>query len=293
MDPAPNPSEDPIVTLLESYNDFNSAQITVLYEEPSALEFMRYVAINRPFVVRGAANDWEATRTWNVAKLNEVMGGLEVNVAITPKGNADSPTKDPSGTLLFAKPLEEKEEFTSFLTSLTTQELKGHTPGSSIKYAQTQNNNLNSEYTPLSTHVPASIPFSRLALQNQPDAVNLWIGNSHSVTALHKDPYENIYVQILGAKHFVLLPPIMYPCIREKELKSASYVRDSEGGLRIELDGEGNEMVPFATWDPDEGGGREGHDMEFGGSFYPLVNLVRNLTLAKEKENKTTADSSE
>lgn len=24
--------------------------------------------------------------------------------------------------------------------------------------------------------------------------------------------------------------------------------------------------------------------MEFGGSFYPLINLVRNLTLAKEKE---------
>lgn len=64
MDPASDPSQDPIATLLESYNELNSAQITVLYEEPSALEFMRYVATNRPFVVRGAANDVSKFSFW-------------------------------------------------------------------------------------------------------------------------------------------------------------------------------------------------------------------------------------
>lgn len=43
----------------------------------------------------------------------------------------------------------------------------------------------------------------------------------------------------------------MYPCIREKELRAASYVRDAEGELEISLE---DEAVPFATWDPDEKG---------------------------------------
>ena len=38
--------------LLETYNDLNPANVEELYEEPSPLEFMRYVAKNRPFVVR-------------------------------------------------------------------------------------------------------------------------------------------------------------------------------------------------------------------------------------------------
>lgn len=108
------------------------------------------------------------------------------------------------------------------------------------------------------------IPFARIALQKDPDAINLWIGNSRSVTALHKDNYENVYVQVLGQKHFVLLPPHCQPCVNERELKAATY-RRMEGveGLRLELDGGGDEdaqegderhdgrRVPFATWDPD------------------------------------------
>ena len=54
MNPAP---EDPIRTLLESYNELNGSQITELEEVPSPLEFMRFVSLNRPFVVRGGAGD--------------------------------------------------------------------------------------------------------------------------------------------------------------------------------------------------------------------------------------------
>jgi jumonji domain-containing protein 7 len=55
------------------------------------------------------------------------------------------------------------------------------------------------------------------------DAVNLWIGNSRSVTALHRDNYENIYVQIIGEKRFVLLSPVEVGCVGEKLFPSASY----------------------------------------------------------------------
>jgi jumonji domain-containing protein 7 len=81
-----------------------------------------------------------------------------------------------------------------------------------------------------------------------PEAINLWLGNSLSISALHQDNYENIYCQIIGKKHFVLLPPLSSPCVGEQDLKPASYIyRDGE--LNI-LEEEGM-AVRFPTWDPD------------------------------------------
>lgn len=81
------------------------------------------------------------------------------------------------------------------------------------------------------------------------------VGNSHSVTALHKDNYENIYVQVQGQKHFVLLPPHCHPCVNEKLLRPGTYARNKQDGrLHLVMDGgEDNESnaVPFAIWDPD------------------------------------------
>lgn len=198
---------------------------------------------------------------------------------------------------MFAKPHEEHQPFTTFLSYLTAQE--NHPPqspsepspplgktttittattttttataGTEIRYAQTQNDNLRHEYRTLFAAVPPSIPWARIALARDPDAINLWIGNSRSVTALHKDNYENVYVQVAGRKHFVLLPPVCQPAVGERALRSAVYVRGDTDGkeegkdgqerkeksgregrseLKLVLEGE-DEVVPFATWDPD------------------------------------------
>lgn len=99
--------------------------------------------------------------------------------------------------------------------------------------------------------VEKDIAWARIALEKEPDAINLWIGNSKSVTALHKDNYENIYCQIVGSKYFTLLPPLEVACVGERSFCPATYVRDKgERGLRIEED-EGGQEVPFPTWDPD------------------------------------------
>jgi jumonji domain-containing protein 7 len=92
------------------------------------------------------------------------------------------------------------------------------------RYAQTQNDNLRNEYTTLFADVPKSIPFARIALDKDPDAINMWLGNSLSTTALHKDNYENIYVQILGQKHFVLLPPVEAACVNERSVLADEHV---------------------------------------------------------------------
>ncbi|KAK4226898.1 JmjC domain-containing protein 7 [Podospora fimiseda] len=251
--------QDPIAELITNYNELNSSQIDQLPSEPSPLEFMRYVSKNTPFVVRGAALTWKATQTWTVPYLKSLLGETtQVNVAVTPSGNADSPySLEQNGTtsLVFVKPHEEYQPFGEFLDFLTSS----NSPTKEVRYAQTQNDNLRNEYLPLFSHVERTIPFARIALDCDPDAINMWIGTSHSTTALHKDNYENIYVQISGQKHFVLLPPICQPCVNEQMLEPAHYVRlpcegaipvpdSTDLGLVMEPH---SPYVPFATWDPD------------------------------------------
>ncbi|TDZ32235.1 JmjC domain-containing protein E [Colletotrichum spinosum] len=259
-------NHDPLYELIQTYNELNG-DIQYLAEEPSPLEFMRFVARNEPFVIRGAASRWASHTKWNKEFLKDVFKDQTVNVAVTPFGNADAPTKDDKGEVIFAKPHEEDQDFEEFLDHVISQERSEDT-SSEVRYAQTQNDNLRNEYLPLFAHVPPSIPFARIALDRDPDAINLWIGNSRSVTALHKDNYENIYVQVRGRKHFVLLPPLCHPCVNEQPLRSATYHRrgTDDDDLELKLDdpgargekdanadevGDAPDRVPFATWDPD------------------------------------------
>lgn len=227
---------------------------------------MRYVALNRPFVIKNGAKDWKARKRWNATYLKQVMEGQTVNVSLTPHGNADSVVELPAGGKVFVKPYERDEDFGAVLDGISAQGvMKQPNPnvvegaGGLIRYAQTQNDNLRDEYTSLFADVPPSIAFARVALEQPPEAVNFWLGSAASTTALHKDNYENIYVQVLGRKHFVLLPPVDAPCVNEKQILAGTYgplgSGDSkEGGtvemLAIHID-EPEAYVPFATWDPD------------------------------------------
>jgi len=77
--------------------------------------------------------------------------------------------------------------------------------------------------------VPSEISWCSQAFDRHPDAVNLWIGNSRSVTSIHSDPYENIYTVIRGTKHFTLLPPTEGWCLQERKYPHATYTRPSPG----------------------------------------------------------------
>ena len=48
--------------------------------------FGRYVAKNRPFIMRNGCNNWAATQSWNAGYLREKMEGRSVKVASTPIG---------------------------------------------------------------------------------------------------------------------------------------------------------------------------------------------------------------
>jgi len=71
--------------LLVTYHELNG-DIEEL-PEPSPLSFMRFVARNRPFVVRGGCSTWQAQRKWDATYLQEIMKDTPVNVAVTPHGS--------------------------------------------------------------------------------------------------------------------------------------------------------------------------------------------------------------
>lgn len=81
-----DPSPDPIADLITTYKELNSSFIEELKEEPSPLEFMRYVARNTPFVVRKAAANWTATKTWTASFLEHSLQDHQIKVAVTPRG---------------------------------------------------------------------------------------------------------------------------------------------------------------------------------------------------------------
>src|SRR5947207_3062472 len=116
-----NSVRDAVRELISAYQDFNPPSVAELKEEPSALEFMRYVARNRPFVLRKGAKEWKACRKWNDQYLRKAMESQTVNVAVTPLGNADSPLKTENG-LVFIKPYETEGPFNEILDKIQAQE---------------------------------------------------------------------------------------------------------------------------------------------------------------------------
>ncbi|GIZ46742.1 hypothetical protein CKM354_000985500 [Cercospora kikuchii] len=247
--------QDVVLNLIDTYHELNACVIDELTAQPTALQFARYVGRNRPFVVRRGACSWRAVRQWDASYLREVMGDAAVNVATTPRGNADGLVEDKYENLILVEPYEQKESFSDFLgyvqaeAHMSEQERSGR----NVKYAQTQNDNLRAEYSALFADVPNSIDFASTALDAEPDAVNFWLGNERSVTALHKDNYENVYVQVRGEKHFVLLPPIEMPCVNEVPIQFARYQPTGDDQSTLEPQAyEDSELVPTPIWDPDE-----------------------------------------
>lgn len=72
--------------LLTTFNELNGGIVEELTQEPSPLEFMRFVARNTPFVIRGGASNWRSNQEWNSAYLLSALKGQNVNVAVTPFG---------------------------------------------------------------------------------------------------------------------------------------------------------------------------------------------------------------
>ena len=71
--------------MLTTYHELNGG-MHILYEEPSPLDFMRYVTKNRPLLVRKGCSKWLAVRRWNVDYLRKLIQDTPIKIAVTPYG---------------------------------------------------------------------------------------------------------------------------------------------------------------------------------------------------------------
>ncbi|KAF8559104.1 Clavaminate synthase-like protein [Imleria badia] len=215
------------------YFDMNGSSFRVLDRPPTPLEFARLVHLSRPVVIK----EFPALTKWTDDYLVQKMGDQSVSVAVTPNGRADAVTRAPDGKLYFAEPFIDSMTLRGLFKKLRSGDsdsLVSH--DQQVHYLQSQDGNLYSgkffsngedasEFAVLRADVPPEVNFVRDALDRTPDAVNLWIGGSASVTSIHNDPYENIYTVVRGTKHFTLLPPSEGWCLEERLYPHAVYTR--------------------------------------------------------------------
>ncbi len=220
-------------------------------ERPTAAEFARFVATNKPCVITGVASTWPAARLWTPEYLRCALAAApDVLVNVTPDGRGDAIAHRPEhGGEVFVAPEERCMPFAAFLDLLAAR-----TPGL-VPYVSAQNDSLHTNFSALAADVPAEgLDWATEAFGSAPDAVNFWFGDSRSVTTFHSDPYENIYAVIRGEKRFTLLPPTdVHRLYRARDVRVGRYcVADDAGdGItwRVELE-EPAQRVSWARVDP-------------------------------------------
>ena len=162
---------------------------------------------------------------------------MKVAISKTPNGLADSVTLF-KGQEIFALPYQDESgTLQDFFTTPTSK-------SSTVKYIQKQCDSLRTDFAPLLDDI-GELEWARAAFGQDPDAVNLWIGHSDSISSLHKDPYENIYCVVTGRKHFTLLHPTDAPFLYKKEFPVYQY------NQQLNLNDTGS-RVPWSPIDPDD-----------------------------------------
>ncbi|GAA5841377.1 hypothetical protein JCM9279_000631 [Rhodotorula babjevae] len=208
--------------LVKEQQGLNPSQVTELDGVPSSTDFARFVAANRPAVMRGAGRQLgvPALDRWTDDYLVEKLAERELEISATPHGNADAIVDG-----AFVEPANVKMPLSSLLDRLHEEEGDDEAT-SPVFYLQSQNGNLAGEYEPLRDDVGEGPAFAREVFGQAPDVANIWIGGRRSKTSLHNDPYENLYLVVRGSKTFTLFPPSEAYCMHEQPFPHATYVFD-------------------------------------------------------------------
>lgn len=236
--------------------DIQNAEYPVMLEERDKLlgplEFAQMVHSNIPVKFnQTATGDWcKAMSVWNKkGYLEEKLAGSDLLIAETPYGNADAPLDG----RYFVQPYIRTMKGNEFFNGTNSSEDGGENERHIVRYMQSQDDNFPREFEPISNDAPHSIEFADRALGQQPAAVNLWLGQDvETVSRLHNDNYENIYVQVSGQKEIYLIPPGDAYALDERFLESAEYNEIMELVIQPPLKEKKNRNVLFPTVDPSD-----------------------------------------
>ena len=218
---SPLPTPDGTTSLLASLSEdvadyWQGPTIARLSAPPSAAEFLReYVGPSRPVIMKGAVDDWPALARWRSdSYLEDRIGDAVVTVNFTPDGHGDHLTEDATGARVFCKPQERRMPFREFAEELRCRPAPGSgvpraadgeaaagegggvsggaggvggAGGRGVPYLSFQNDSLRAETASLLDDVaPEGLPFAREAFGSGPEAINIWMGDERSESAMHK-----------------------------------------------------------------------------------------------------------
>merc|ERR1712071_698360 len=75
----------------EAFELYLTTDVPVLDSLPEPVEFYRkYVAANRPVIIKNAISNWPAIQKWNINFFREQFGSRKVTATVTPNGYADA-----------------------------------------------------------------------------------------------------------------------------------------------------------------------------------------------------------
>ncbi|KAJ3129379.1 JmjC domain-containing protein 7 [Nowakowskiella sp. JEL0407] len=145
--------------LAEEAREFRGTHVEEIEGTPTAVEFLRYVSLNKPVVFRNAAEGWKCMN-WRSypERIKELMGNNETKVAVTPNGLADSILDDK-----FVLPFECSMSIDT-LFSKFQQNPKSTFDNQPVFYVQSQNNNLHEDFQPLLADASDDIDWASEAL---------------------------------------------------------------------------------------------------------------------------------
>ena len=193
-------------------------------ETTNFLDFARSLASqSEPIVVRSFAKEWRAVSKWrNLRDLAQSHGHRLVPIEV---GSMDTGMK------------EELVSFRTFVAtylapstqSACTSLQQATDPSSSIAYLAQH---------PLLDQIPAlyeDVPQQPYGLK--PTHVNIWMGTGGTRTPLHFDSYDNVFVQLVGAKYVRLYD--------QSETSNLYVSKDSKYGLQGNMSAVNCEMEDF------------------------------------------------
>jgi jumonji domain-containing protein 7 len=213
-----------------------------------------------PVILTGLVDDWSALHKWNEDYLAEKIKDRHVSVNLTLEGRADSVQLleyENESKEFFLYPAEIQLSMKEFFHLLHDNEANA-TP--IIPYLSQQNNNLRNEFPELLDDCNIQLPLVEVFDSTEPEAVNLWIGNEKSVSSIHKDHFENLYIVIQGEKTFTLFPPTdvgffpekTYPTIKYEPVYEEIGSQTTLKTLKLTRDGCPSESISWIPIDPND-----------------------------------------
>ncbi len=159
--------------------------------------FINYYACNRPVIMTGLTDHWPAYQRWTLDDLKSKCGGLQVEVMWGREGNPDYETQ--------CHNYKRSMSFADYIDLIETREGNdSYIVANNGFFKRDGTEALLSDFAPL---VGFQHPME------QKSHSNFWLGPKGTVTPLHHDPSNILFMQIWGEKIFKFISPLQTPDI--------------------------------------------------------------------------------